>query len=422
MRRIIVCIAFCIPLVVAAQSLSIQELWQQLEQSSGQQQRDSEIALRMAELEVTRQGRMPVIYGDVNLQRNLIIPTTPVPAIAFDPDAAEGAIIPLKFSTKWSAKAGLQAEWKIFDPKQRLDEEERALQVEKAAIEKEHDAQEWKRDATLAYASVVLASQQYERAQQDSALYAEVVALVSARYEAGRETSASYFEAQQEMERKRIQLYESWSVLLEADLELRKYADLGATTSLSTDIPAIHEWVENHATQSYAIQSLQKDRQIAQLQLRRIQRERLPTVSLNAYLGEQYYSNEFRLDRGDEWFGNSFVNIGLRIPISTYFTSKSSVRQAQLNSSLFDLQIAEEEKLEAISDRQQVLKISTAKKKLQRLERIEKLALQNMQIQRQAYEAGRLLLSDYNGSLLSYHQATRDVWQAQYDLTTLLME
>src|SRR5690606_7761934 len=68
-----------------------------------------------------------MVYGDANLQRNLIIPTTPVPTIAFDLDAAEGVIIPLKFTTKWSAKVGLQAEWRIFDPKQRLDEKEREL-------------------------------------------------------------------------------------------------------------------------------------------------------------------------------------------------------------------------------------------------------------------------------------------------------
>src|SRR5690606_40763418 len=71
--------------------------------------------------------------------------------------------------------------------------------------------------------------------------------------------------------------------------------------------------------------------------------------SSDLYLGEQYYSNEFRLDRGEEWFGNSFVNLALRIPFSAYFTGKSSVQHARLNTQLFDLQIAEEQKLENIS-------------------------------------------------------------------------
>src|SRR5690606_1564876 len=144
--------------------------------------------------------------------------------------------------------------------------------------------------------------------------------------------------------------------------------------------------------------------------------------SSDLYLGEQYYSNEFRLDRGEEWFGNSFLNLALRIPISAYFTGKSSVQHARLNTQLFDLQIAEEQKLENISNSQQTVKITAAKQKLQSLEYIEKLAKEHVQAQRQAYEAGRLLLNDYNRSILLYHHASRDVWQAQYDLTALLME
>lgn len=422
MRKVVTCIVLLIPLMVSAQSLSLQQLWERLERSAGQQQRELEIQMRQAELEVARQERLPMVYGDANLQRNLIIPTTPVPAIAFDPDAAEGVIIPLKFSTKWSAKVGLQAEWQIFDPKQRLDEKERELHQQKAIMEKDSHAQNWRRDATLAYASVVLATHQYERARQDSALYAEILALVQSRFEAGRESSMSYIESQQEMERKRIQLHEAWSVLLDADLELRKYMDTTEVVSLSTDMHEIHEMAENIRTESYAIKSLELDREIAQLQLKRIHRERLPTVSLNGYLGEQYYSNEFRLDRGEEWFGNSFVNLALRIPISAYFIGKSSVQHARLNTQLFDLQIVEEQKLENISNSQQIVKIIAAKQKLQSLEHIDKLAKEHVQAQRQAYEAGRLLLNDYNRSILLYHQASRDVWQAQYDLTALLME
>src|SRR5690606_12974179 len=150
------------------------------------------------QLELSRQERLPMVYGDVNLQLNVIVTTTPVLAMPFDLDAAEGVIIPPNFSSKWSAKVGLQAEWQIFHPKQRLDEKERDLHQQKAIMEKDSHAQNWRRDATLAYASVVLATHQYERARQDSALYAEILALVQSRFEAGRESSMSYIESQQE--------------------------------------------------------------------------------------------------------------------------------------------------------------------------------------------------------------------------------
>src|SRR5690606_23885020 len=131
-------------------------------------------------------NRIPVFYVDANIQRNLIIPTTPVPAIAFDPTAPDGAIIPLKFATKWSSKAGIQLEWNLFDPKRKANEQEQKLNVEKALLQAKEHAQDWQRDAALAYASVVLATQQYELALQDSTTYAEILDVYRARYEAGR--------------------------------------------------------------------------------------------------------------------------------------------------------------------------------------------------------------------------------------------
>lgn len=92
------------------QSLSIKELWAQIDQAANIQGKKLNVDLQKEQLKVRNSERLPVIYGDINLQRNLIIPTTPVPAIAFDPNAPEGAILPLKFSTKWNSKAGVQLE------------------------------------------------------------------------------------------------------------------------------------------------------------------------------------------------------------------------------------------------------------------------------------------------------------------------
>src|SRR3546814_9421469 len=110
MKRIIAGILWTIPLWATAQSLSIEQLYDSLERSLGYQQDVLHTQIRRAELNELRNNRIPVFYIDANLQRNLIISTTPVPAIEFDPDAQEGAIIPLKFATRWLPTAGVQLE------------------------------------------------------------------------------------------------------------------------------------------------------------------------------------------------------------------------------------------------------------------------------------------------------------------------
>jgi len=100
MKTTLASILCIIPIWASGQSMRIEQLFDSLEHSLSYQQDILQTQIRRAELSELRTSRIPVFYIDANVQRNLIIPTTPVPAIAFDPDAREGAIIPLKFATR----------------------------------------------------------------------------------------------------------------------------------------------------------------------------------------------------------------------------------------------------------------------------------------------------------------------------------
>lgn len=414
------------------QGLSIAQLYEQLEQSSLYQQEELRERIARENYRELRSDRIPVFYVDANLQRNLIIPSTPVPAIAFDPTAPEGAIIPLKFATKWSSKAGIQLEWQLFDPKRRAVEEEQKLNVEQAEIQKLQVAQDWTRDATLAYASVVLATEQYELALQDSAAYAEILDLSRIRYEAGRLPLAEYVAAQQELERKRIQLHEAWAVLLEADQELRLYVDLVSSQSLSTDIAGIIAFLEprgqanrgqvNRGQVNYTLQSLAVDQRINALQQAAVRRQLWPSLSFNGYLGEQYFSNSLRLGQRDQWFGNSFVNLALRWPLSAYFTAGPTLRKLSFTAELQARQIQQEELSESVQQAQNLARVAAARSKLSSLERIEILAAELREERQAGFLAGRVLLSDYNEALSAWIGSRQDVWQGQYELIQRLVE
>lgn len=422
MKKLILYILFASPFFGYGQSLSIQQLWENANQNILYQQNQIQTQITQQELLELKTNRIPVFYIDANLQRNLIIPTTPVPAIAFDPNAQEGAIIPLQFATKWSSKAGIQVEWNIFDPKRAVEEKQKVLEIEKSQIDQQFTLQNWKKDATLAYASIVFATEQYNLMQEDTKLYEDIVTISKERFEAGRETSSAYIAAQQELERQYVQLYEAWSVLQEADQELRKYSDLDSIRHLSSNFEEIIQRLQNLDNTNYDIQSLEVDKRISELQLSSVKKQLLPTLSFNGYLGEQYFSNELKLARKEEWFGNSFVSLALRIPLSGYFTTQPSIRKISLNAALLDKQIQELNRNEQIADNQQKLKITATEKKIEAYKRIEALVLQDKDEQQEAFQAGRILLSDYSQVMMNYKKAKMDVWQAQYDLLKLYVD
>ncbi|MNV82162.1 hypothetical protein D3C71_1758780 [compost metagenome] len=86
------------------------------------------------------------------------------------------------------------------------------------------------------------------------------------------------------------------------------------------------------------------------------------------------------------------------------------------------MQLQEEQHIDQIKTQQQNAKIKTAQLKIDRLHHIEKLAAQAVKEQDSAYRGGRLILTEYHESVLSYQKAKKDIWQAEYDLIKLLLD
>lgn len=404
------------------QSLSIKELWTQIDQAANIQGKKLNVDLQKEQLKVRNSERLPVIYGDINLQRNLIIPTTPVPAIAFDPNAPEGAILPLKFSTKWNSKAGVQLEWDLFNPTRKNNIEEDRIALEKSIVEESIERENWKTNATLAYSSIVLATEQYRASLLDSTLYAEINAVNKERFEAGRGKSEDYILSQQELERKRIRIHETWEVLENANLELNRYYSLDTIAVITSNIEDIVSEIEDKANNDYDQQLIKLDQTLSQVQLSGLKRQLLPTISFNAYFGSQFFSNEFNIIDKSNWYGYSYASLGLKIPISAYFSSIPSLKKAKLNEEIFNKQLDDQTLQDKIDSQQKSNKIKSAKEKIDRLNRILVLSEQNKDEKLAMYQNGRILLNEFNLAYSDYLKAQQDIWQAKYDLINIILE
>lgn len=150
----------------------------------------TEIAKRQVEVE--KWNRIPELFANFDLRRNLIVPTTPVPAIAFNPNASPGEIMPLRFATDWSASSGVNLNYNFFDPTSNGKVKE-ALQKEK--IQQKDEAMNRLRHRYQIeedYAACLIAQKQLELAIQDTVQHAQIVAIANTKVKEGRMSQIEY--------------------------------------------------------------------------------------------------------------------------------------------------------------------------------------------------------------------------------------
>lgn len=422
MKKRLVFILGFFPVLLFGQDLSVQDLIRKKEESIVLKQFGQKVLNQGYERNILRLDKLPVIYADANVQRNIIIPTTPVPAIAFDPSAKEGAILPLKFATKWNAKAGFQLEWQLFNPSTKSKLIDQQLKTEKEELTYAKEEVTWQKDAILAYAAVVLATEQYQIALTDSSNFAQILQTVQNRFQEGRVQNSEYITAQQELERKILLRKESWAVLQEANLELNSYSNLDEIQYLSSNLEDIEGFIKQQVFDSYEIQLLQTEKQITLNQNLDIRRQLLPSLTLNGFYGQQYFSNNLNLVAKDGWYGSSFINLAVRIPISAYFSQGVGFRKVALQEQLLEYQIREEEANELNDLKRKQVRVWNLKERILGLQKIEKLAIALEQEKLHQLDAGRILISDYQQVNSSVLKAKQDIWQAQYDLINELLK
>src|SRR5690606_20705801 len=68
----------------------------------------------------------------------------------------------------------------------------------------------------------------------------------------------------------------------------------------------------------------------------------LPSLTLNAYYGANYYDNSFDLFKSGNWNGNSFVTVALRLPISEGFERQRKISRLRLQQEADQMRFRDE--------------------------------------------------------------------------------
>lgn len=415
MKKVIsTCLAMCCFSIGMAQDLSIETLWANASAYEKNKQAQTAIDIAQIDLKSEKGKRLPLIYGEGNIQRNLIAPVTPVPAIAFNPNAQPGEILPLKFATNWSSKAGLVLNLDLFNPATKTAIKVAEIDRQLKGLDAVQTQVDYKREATLAYAKVVLASKQYDQAVVDTLNYSQLIGVLKKRYEAGRTLELEYNKAQQEFINKQTQLAEAYRVLLVANAELAVYIDVNKYSKLSSSISDIISKLNDNSPQT-ALTQIGLNKQKVEIQLKDLKLEALPKLTLNSYYGSQFFSNQFAVWDNNYWNGNAYVNVGIRVPISEFVDRKIKRSRFLLQQQDLQSKFIEQTKLDSVSRQQNLANFNYAKNALNHAERIEKIANRNVEIMQAKYQEGKILLTELNTELSNYFKIQQEVWQSNFD-------
>lgn len=419
MRKFYFYLSFFVWVQSNAQELSLSKALE-LANNPEYKQAELEVLNQEINVKIQKQKRLPLIYGEANIQRNLIVPVTPVPAIAFNPNAQPGEIIPLKFATDWSAKAGLQFSIDLYNSQNHLNIKQSENDSKKSKLNKIQIADDFKNLIIDLYAQVFLAQQQFEIALLNENNFKETLEIIIKRNQAGRVSDLEKNSGLQKAYELELTTDEAEMVLKNKYLQLANYLDISGFDFVSTSIDEMIE--QNWVVTDYEIEQLQLDLISKQIEIDNNKSKSIPKLALNAYYGGQFYDNSLKLTNSENWFGNSFVNLTLRIPITENIEKSLKNKQYQFEKAITQSKIETLEREKRTLDLQKQNELLLLNQKLNTYKQLVGLAETNVEIVKAQADQGTILVSEYYKELENLFSQNQKLWQVSYDLLKKKLE
>lgn len=384
------------------------------------------------QLNEIRLQRVPDIYLSGDLRRNLIIPATPVPANAFDPSAAEGEIMYMKFNTKWNSSAGVNLNYDLFNPDKtnRVAEQRHELKIQEydALISEEN----LKDRVALAYAEAVIAGEQLQLLKEDTTYFAELLSNANELYKRERtslsekndvhkaynESLAAYLDAERILSEKKAELL----FIIGMDVTAESVENM----TLSEDISMLLEKMERASLPAKPLNDLDELRQqeivnLASLRVKSTSLKYAPTLSLNGYYGTNFYNKEFSLFNNRYWRGNSYIGLSVRMPLTQSLTTSKEVSRMRLQQEM-ESENLRNIKSEKEKERLNNLSLLKAKKETYLLSRENRdMSMQNSDAVQMQFDKGYIQQSDLLNERLKIHQSRQAFLQSAYELFNILI-
>lgn len=389
-----------------------------------QQMKVQEARLQLKE---ARLRHIPNIHASGDVRRNLIIPSTPVPAHLFNPEAGEEETMYLKFNTEWNATAGLNLDYDLFNPEKVFSTDERKQQLKIQEYDALISEQETQANVALAYAECVIAMEQLLSLESDTAYYSHLFNRADTLYRrekitlieknetrvAYNESIANYLMAEKIANDSKAELlYRMGEEITPESIRL---------LTLAESLPELLEKMERSFSDNSSTNTLEELRQqemvgLSELRIKSARLKHAPTLAFIGFLGSNHYNRSFDLFNDKFWRGHSYVGISLKMPITQSLhtaneTSRLRLQRQVESENLRDLRNANAKEL--LSERS-LLEVRRENHRLS-LQNLE-LSQQNTRAAEVQFEKGHILQQELLNEQRSLHAARQSYLQSAHDV------
>ncbi|HOO95192.1 MAG TPA: TolC family protein [Proteiniphilum sp.] len=383
-------------------------------------------------LDEARLQHLPDIYASGDLRRNLIIPSTPVPAHLFDSDASEGELMYLRFNTSWNASAGLNLNYDLFSPEKvhRVGEQKQQLKIQQ--YDEMISDRELREQIAIAYAECVIAKEQLRYCRQDTSYYALLLRNAGDLYKKEQLSLVEKNEILKAYNESKANFLRAEKIAADSGANLLFLAGAKVTPQtvaalqLEEDIPSLLAKVDQPASTTLTGKELEVMKKsemvsLAALRTQSAEWKYAPTLSLNGYLGTNYYNNELRLFNDRYWRGNSYLGLSLKIPISQSLITAKEVSRLRLQQRLEEASLLEIRNRQEKERMEEASQLVVLRESYRLSDENLVLSMQNLKAAQMQYEKEYILQQQLLSEQLKAQLAWQNYLQAAYDLFTGLV-
>lgn len=377
-------------------------------------------------LSQTKLDYLPDVYVTSDLRKNIIIPTTPIPATMINPSAPEGELMYMRFNTPWSSGAGLNLAFDIFNPEMigRKSEQEKLLKISELGLQIAEN--ELRANVTQAYIDCAIAQTQLNAIIADTTYYADLLQETETLYKREKVSLADKNNSEMNYNTSLTRFHQAKSIFHNAKINLliNLGEDVNASNlnrlRLADNIQTLYAKM-NTAQLINDDNSLSQSRQAELVSLSEIKTKNTvlkyaPSLSLSGYYGANYFGQNLNLGNSDKWFGNSFLSLSLRVPIMQSLSTSKEVSQLRMQEQIERENLRELQNSRVGELLRELTLLETYKNNYLLKQSNLKLMSENIAAKQLQLEKEYILTSEFSSEKLRGQNALQEYLQAAYDV------
>lgn len=387
--------------------------------------KEKQVLIAEKNTELSQQKRLPEVFADFNLQRNLIIPVTPVPAKMFDPNAKDGEMTAMKFSTNWTANTGINASYDLFNPLLKSEIRQKKMEVEIAKTDRIISENELRFNVGNAYASALIAQEQLRLSTADVAAKTTVLKMLEQQYSAGKITLIELNQGKSDLNSALANQSEAQNIVEKSNAQLLyqlgQNPENGSIITFEEDLETLFKTLnspQNESSESLSLKKLEQQKSLLEEQINSERYRYYPTVTLGGYFGGNFFDNNLNIFKDQYWHGNSYLKAGVKIPITDWFSYKQNQTILKYQREENELAYRDQQNKRSLSMIEARKDAESAAEKYRKMKENFQLQQKNRELIMQQYQEGKLLIKSIAEADLALQQAKNAYLNAAYDYIT----